>query len=125
MSPENRALVERLDPMAVGVLNRETRFVVDDATLDALLTAARAERDAEVERMPRYAVGQVVIYLDHHDRQQEGAVERVEATWSHAAKRTPRLIYTVRHPTYRNGRMYVSEGGILAARAALTDGGEG
>lgn len=53
---------------------------------------------------PEYAVGDTVVYRDHHDRIQTGEVYYIEAKWFR--DREPYAIYTIKHPTYRNSRMY-------------------
>lgn len=58
---------------------------------------------------PKYSVGDVVTYSDHHARQQHGKVLAIEATWSSWSPEQPLISYTLHHPTYRNNRCYRAE----------------
>lgn len=65
---------------------------------------------------PEYDIGDLVRYLDHHNRLQEGRVLSIEANWwsdRDGRPDRPLISYTVQHPSYRNGRMYVSDGNVV------------
>ncbi len=70
----------------------------------------------ETASVPKYARGQIVRYADRQGRPQRGRVLNIEAHWPGYSKagQAPYLIYTVEHPTYRNGRMYASENDLSA-----------
>jgi hypothetical protein len=65
-----------------------------------------------VPAQPEYAIGDTVAYKDHHGRDQIGKVTWIEATWGWSGNASPAITYTVSHPTYRNGRMYVGTSSI-------------
>jgi hypothetical protein len=56
---------------------------------------------------PKYNVGETVAYVDRHDRMQTGTVRHIEGKWTQWG--SAYLIYTITHPTYRNGRIYCGE----------------
>ena len=65
---------------------------------------------------PKFSIGEIVRYRDHHKRFQEGEVLAIEATWNRwpRAKEVSMLIqYTVSHPSYHNRQMYISEASIV------------
>jgi len=66
---------------------------------------------------PKYRVGEHVLYVDHHGREQRGEVRWIEAKWhgwGHGPVE-PLIIYSLRHPTYRNNNFYGGEKDILRA----------
>lgn len=56
---------------------------------------------------PDFSVGDEVSYEDHQGREQRGTIERIEAHWWRSS--TPRISYTVSHPTYANRRHHTNE----------------
>lgn len=65
---------------------------------------------------PEYDIGDLVRYLDHHKRLQEGQVLSIKATWwsgRDGRPDRPFISYTIQHPSYRNGRMYVGAGDVV------------
>ncbi|OUE50305.1 hypothetical protein [Citrobacter amalonaticus] len=56
---------------------------------------------------PQYNVGEVVNYTDRQNRKQSGKVLHIEGKWT--AFGSVYLIYTVQHPSYRNGQMHCGE----------------
>ena len=72
------------------------------------------ERTQETTAQPQYARGEVVRYIDHHNRTQIGEVLFIEAKWwGNSKTKEPHICYTLRHPTYANRRMYTSDPNIL------------
>ncbi|EDQ4670296.1 hypothetical protein C3U35_004392 [Salmonella enterica subsp. enterica serovar Oranienburg] len=63
---------------------------------------------------PKFNVGEVVNYTDRQGRKQSGRVRHIEGKWT--AFGSAYLIYTLQHPSYRNGQMHcgedVIEGGV-------------
>lgn len=64
---------------------------------------------------PKFSIGQVVAYLDHHGRAQEGAVLSAEAHWDRIYGEKPTVGYTVRHPTYKNRWIHLGERDLSAS----------
>lgn len=63
--------------------------------------------------IPRYGIGERVLYVDRHGRAQAGEVLRVEAKWGgYRHNGLPSITYTVAHPSYLSGRMYVGASDI-------------
>ncbi|ENH9853765.1 hypothetical protein ABXH80_004114 [Salmonella enterica] len=56
---------------------------------------------------PKFNVGEVVNYTDRQGRKQSGKVRRIEGKWT--AFGSAYLIYTLQHPSYRNGQMHCGE----------------
>jgi hypothetical protein len=65
----------------------------------------------ELAAQPKYPRGEMVVYTDHHGRQQTGKVLHIEAHWSpwSSAGHPPLILYAISHPTYRNRRANVGE----------------
>ena len=57
---------------------------------------------------PAFRVDDRVGYYDRQDRWQIGVVRRIEAHWSSWSD-DPLIIYSVSHPSYRNGNFYTSK----------------
>ncbi len=57
---------------------------------------------------PLFSVGDRVGYYDRQHRWQVGTVRHIEASWYSRGDK-PSIIYTVSHPTYRNGRFYTAD----------------
>ena len=69
--------------------------------------------------IPRYGIGERVLYVDRHGRAQAGAVLRVEAKWGgYRRNGLPSITYTVDHPSYLNGRTYVGDTDIQGSAEA-------
>lgn len=64
---------------------------------------------------PKYSLGQVVWYLDHTQRVQEGVIKMITAHWGrfNSANPRPYISVEVTHPTYRNRIIYLREDDIL------------
>ena len=63
---------------------------------------------------PKYKIGDVVVYEDHHKRLQTGKVISIQADWiswdeDREPETEPSITYTLRHPTYRNNRYYTGD----------------
>ncbi|EOG5202062.1 hypothetical protein IDR97_004107 [Salmonella enterica subsp. enterica serovar Thompson] len=56
---------------------------------------------------PKFNVGEVVNYTDRQGRRQRGKVRSIEGKWT--AFGSAYLIYTLQHPSYRNGQMHCGE----------------
>ena len=56
---------------------------------------------------PKFNVGEIVNYTDRQGRKQSGKVRHIEGKWTTFG--SAYLIYTVQHPSYRNGQMHCSE----------------
>lgn len=57
---------------------------------------------------PQKEVGDVVDYRDRQNRKQRGEVLRIEAHFTKRGK-LPLIVYTLRHPTYRNTHFHTTE----------------
>lgn len=68
-----------------------------------------------IPAVPTYKVDDTVRYIDRQHRQQTGVVQRIEAKWNRSAP--PLIIYTVSHPTYRDGRMHMTDHDIFGRNA--------
>lgn len=70
---------------------------------------------------PKFAIGEEVLYRDHHGRVQGGRVFAIVARWDRwhggTGIASPSVLYTVEHPTYRNNRIYLNEA-ALASRTS-------
>lgn len=69
---------------------------------------------AAIAAIPKYAIGDEVVYEDHHRRLQNGKIISIEANWSNwsgkrGAEAEPHVTYTLHHPTYRNNRYYAGD----------------
>ncbi|HBM2851195.1 hypothetical protein P0243_12210 [Enterobacter cloacae] len=62
---------------------------------------------------PKFNVGETVTYTDRQGRRQTGKVRWIEGKWT--AYGSPYLIYTIQHPSYRNGQMHCGEDVIEGA----------
>lgn len=62
---------------------------------------------------PKFNVGETVNYTDRQGRKQSGKVRHIEGKWT--AFGSAYLIYTVQHPSYRNGQMHCVEDVIEGA----------
>lgn len=62
---------------------------------------------------PKFNVGETVNYTDRQGRKQIGKVRHIEGKWT--AFGSAYLIYTVQHPSYRNGQMHCGEDVIEGA----------
>lgn len=58
-----------------------------------------------------YVPGDKVVYIDRHKRLQSGKVRSVDVRFP-SVGREPYAIYSVSHPSYRNGVMYCGEDDI-------------
>lgn len=74
-----------------------------------------------VAAKPAYGLGDVVAYKDHQGRLQSGEVLAVEASWRWGTE--PLVIYTLKHPTYRNNRYYAGVSKIVRRLSASGNGG--
>ena len=74
-----------------------------------------------IQASPIASIGDVISYIDHHKRAQEGEVLRIEANWADWARAgsatVPFITYTVSHPTYRRNRCHVGERDIVEVTA--------
>lgn len=63
--------------------------------------------------VPMFRIGQKVRYQDYTNRPQTGRVQALEANWRNYTDESgevhPHLVYQVEHPSYSNGRIYLSE----------------
>ena len=71
------------------------------------LAAGRESMSIAKIAQPLFNVGTRVGYYDRQHRWQVGTVRRIEASW-HSPGEKPFIVYTVSHPTYRNGLFYTS-----------------
>ncbi len=62
---------------------------------------------------PKFNVGVTVNYTDRQGRKQSGKVRHIEGKWTSFG--SAYLIYTVQHPSYRNGQMHCGEDVIEGA----------
>ena len=67
---------------------------------------------------PLFDVGHTVFYYDRNERFQQGEVLGIEANWYHPSD-DPLIIYTLRHPTYRNRLFYTTADRIVTKPAGL------
>lgn len=71
----------------------------------------------EKSAVPRYRRGQLVEYIDMHDRVQQGRVRALDARWPGYSKagEEPYIVYMLEHPTYRNNHCGRTDKDILRA----------
>lgn len=73
------------------------------------------QADETMPARPQYAIGEVVIYRDNHNREQIGEVLDIRSISHCWGDQTPIVVYRVRHPSYRNHHAYVYDRDILGA----------
>jgi hypothetical protein len=66
---------------------------------------------------PQYAVGTAVEYIDRQDRRQVGKVRSIEGKW-HTFDTY--LIYTLTHPSYKNGQFHTGPQSIIGEASEVT-----
>lgn len=79
---------------------------------------AKNMNNGAVPAAPEYAVGDMVLYVDKHNRVQSGEVLNIEARWvPWSMNGKPLITYRLRHPTYRNRQFWATGKDIVEMQA--------